>query len=330
MSILVTGGAGYIGTHTLVELMNAGYDVVVLDNFAGSHPAALSRVERITGQPVVCRQADLLNREQVDRVFREHAIEAVIHFAGLKSVGESVRLPLSYYHNNVAGTLQLCEAMRRHGVKKLVFSSSAAVYGMADSDRIAEDAPLAPVTPYGRTKHMIELILRDLHQADGDWGIAILRYFNPVGAHESGWIGEVPGDAPASLLASIAQVAAGKRDRLYIYGNNYDTPDRTGVRDFIHVVDLAAGHVKALEKAASKPGVHVYNLGTGVRVRRPQAGGCGEKRGGSFPGQPGARLEGGPNVGRHVPGRMELGTKQPERVPANVKKTSNGWIDGCR
>ncbi|GHH97866.1 UDP-glucose 4-epimerase GalE [Neobacillus kokaensis] len=264
MAILVTGGAGYIGSHTCVELLNAGYDIIVVDNFSNSKPESLSRVKEITGKEVRFYEVDLLDREGLDEVFAQNTIEAVIHFAGLKAVGESVSIPLHYYHNNITGTLILCEIMKKYEVKKLVFSSSATVYGMPERVPISEDFPLSATNPYGRTKLMIEEILRDLYVADNDWSIALLRYFNPIGAHESGRIGEDPNGIPNNLMPFITQVAVGKLEQLQVFGNDYPTIDGTGVRDYIHVVDLANGHLKALEKIISANGVEAYNLGTGT------------------------------------------------------------------
>ncbi|WP_053360616.1 UDP-glucose 4-epimerase GalE [Bacillus sp. FJAT-27251] len=264
MAILITGGAGYIGSHTCLELLNAGYEVVVLDNYSNSKPESLRRVKEITGKDLHFHEADLLDRPKVEEVFEKHQIEAVIHFAGLKAVGESVSIPLHYYHNNITGTLILCEAMMKHGVKNLVFSSSATVYGMPDQVPISEDFPLGATNPYGRTKLMIEEILRDLYTADNSWSIALLRYFNPVGAHESGRIGEDPNGIPNNLMPFITQVAVGRLQELQVFGNDYPTTDGTGVRDYIHVVDLALGHLKALEKVTSSKGVEAYNLGTGT------------------------------------------------------------------
>jgi UDP-glucose 4-epimerase len=264
MSILVTGGAGYIGSHTCVELLNAGYDLVVVDNFSNSKMDSLNRVKELTGKDVTFYEVDLLNRESVDKIFKQHSIEAVIHFAGLKAVGESVSLPLHYYHNNITGTLILCDVMKQYGVKNLVFSSSATVYGMPDTVPISEDFPLGATNPYGRTKLMIEEILRDVYVADEGWSIALLRYFNPIGAHESGRIGEDPNGIPNNLMPFITQVAVGKLKQLSVFGNDYPTIDGSGVRDYIHVVDLAHGHLKALEKVMSSNGVEAYNLGTGT------------------------------------------------------------------
>lgn len=265
MSILVTGGAGYIGSHTCVELLNAGYDVVVVDNLCNSCEESLKRVARITGKMPTFYEADLLDRDEVDHIFDVECIDSVIHFAGLKAVGESVYKPLEYYHNNITGTLILCDVMREHGVKNLVFSSSATVYGSPKTVPIKEDFPLSVTNPYGRTKLMLEEILQDFYVADPEWNIILLRYFNPIGAHESGLIGEDPKGIPNNLVPYITQVAVGKLKCLGVFGDDYDTPDGTGVRDYIHVVDLAIGHVKAIEKLnKEKGGVYIYNLGTGV------------------------------------------------------------------
>ncbi len=264
MSILVTGGAGYIGSHTCVELLNAGYDVVVLDNLYNSSAEALRRVEKITGKKLTFYKADLLDREALEHIFEKEAIDAVIHFAGLKAVGESVAKPLEYYDNNITGTLNLCRVMQAHDVKNIVFSSSATVYGQPAFVPITEACPKGTCTnPYGWTKWMIEQILTDLHTADAAWNVILLRYFNPIGAHESGLIGENPKGIPNNLVPYITQVAVGKLEKLGVFGDDYDTPDGTGVRDYIHVADLAAGHVKAIEKLESHPGVVTYNLGTG-------------------------------------------------------------------
>ncbi len=264
MSILVTGGAGYIGSHTCVELLNAGYSVVVVDNLCNSSRKAIERVEEITGKPVTFYEADLLDREAMNRIFEAEQIDSVIHFAGLKAVGESVQKPLEYYYNNLTGTLILCEVMRSHGVKDIVFSSSATVYGNPAFVPITEDCPKGEITnPYGQTKAMLEQILTDLHRADPEWNVILLRYFNPIGAHKSGKIGEDPKGIPNNLVPYIAQVAVGKLPCLGVFGDDYDTPDGTGVRDYIHVVDLALGHVKAVQKLADKEGVSIYNLGTG-------------------------------------------------------------------
>ncbi len=264
MAILVTGGAGYIGSHTCVELLNAGYEVVVIDNLYNSSEKALERVEQITGKSVKFYQGDLLNREDIEKVFENETIDSVIHFAGLKAVGESVSKPLEYYHNNITGTLILCDVMRNHGCKKIVFSSSATVYGDPAFVPITEECPKGQITnPYGQTKGMLEQILTDLHVGDSEWRVILLRYFNPIGAHKSGLIGEDPKGIPNNLVPYIAQVAVGKLEKLGVFGNDYPTPDGTGVRDYIHVVDLAVGHVKAIEKLASVDGVEIYNLGTG-------------------------------------------------------------------
>lgn len=263
MAILITGGAGYIGSHTCVELLNAGYEVIVLDNFLNSKPEALNRIKQITGKSFPIYQVDLLEMEMVEQVFLENDIDAVIHFAGLKATGESVNIPLSYYYNNITGTIILCEMMKRYHVKKLVFSSSATVYGIPEKVPIAEDAPLFTLNPYGRTKLMIEEILRDLIISDSGWSISLLRYFNPVGAHKSGLIGEDPNGIPNNLMPYITQTAVGKLKELSVFGNEYPTIDGTGVRDYIHVVDLAVGHVRALEKVLSSTRIEAYNLGTG-------------------------------------------------------------------
>ena len=263
MSILVTGGAGYIGSHACIELLQAGYEVVVIDNLSNSKEVSIKRVQEITGKLLKFYKADLLDREALDIIFNEQHIESVMHFAGLKAVGESVSIPLKYYYNNITGTLTLCEIMKKHGVKNLVFSSSATVYGNPHKVPISEDFPLSATNPYGRTKLMIEEILRDLYTAEGGWNIAILRYFNPVGAHAGGKIGEDPNGIPNNLVPYITQVAIGKLKELNVYGNDYATPDGTGVRDYIHVVDLALGHLKALEKLKTNPGIVTYNLGTG-------------------------------------------------------------------
>ena len=264
MSILVTGGAGYIGSHTCVELLEEGYEVVVVDNLCNSSREALDRVEQITGKKITFYPVDLLDREALHQVFEKEQIDAVIHFAGLKAVGESVAKPLEYYWNNITGTLILCDEMRSHGVKNIVFSSSATVYGDPATVPIKEDFPLSVTNPYGRTKLMLEEILRDLYHADSEWNTIILRYFNPIGAHVSGLIGEDPKGLPNNLAPYITKVAAGKLQVLGIFGSDYDTPDGTGVRDYIHVVDLAKGHVKSIEQLAQKPGIRTYNLGTGT------------------------------------------------------------------
>lgn len=263
MAVLITGGSGYIGSHTCVELLNAGYEIIVVDNLANSHMESLQRVRSITGKDFKFYQIDLMDQERLDRVFAQNEIEAVIHFAGLKAVGESVRLPLRYYDNNITGTLALCKVMESYGVKRLVFSSSATVYGLQERVPISEELPLSATNPYGRTKLMIEEILRDLYHSDSKWSIALLRYFNPVGAHKSGRIGEDPNGVPNNLMPYITQVAVGRLKELQVYGNDYPTPDGTGVRDYIHAVDLAQGHLKALDKVNATTGVDAYNLGTG-------------------------------------------------------------------
>jgi UDP-glucose 4-epimerase len=262
--VLVTGGAGYIGSHMCVELLQAGYDVTVLDNLSNSSTAALEAVHRITQTPLRFVEADLRNASAVRAVFDQATFDAVLHFAGLKAVGESVEKPLTYYDNNVHGTLNLLEAMQAHEVRTLVFSSSATVYGIPEQMPIREDFPTDPINPYGRTKLQIEHILRDLHAADPAWRISILRYFNPVGAHASGEIGEDPNDIPNNLMPYIAQVAVGRLEKLRVFGNDYPTHDGTGVRDYIHVVDLAQGHLKALEFLEAAGGCHIHNLGTGT------------------------------------------------------------------
>lgn len=264
MNILVTGGAGYIGTHTCLELMEAGYKVIVLDNLSNSSREGLRRVEELTGKRVDFHEVDLLDLDAVQHVFRSCTdIDAVIHFAGLKAVGESVEQPQRYYENNISGTLNLTRAMAEHNVKNIVFSSSATVYGDPATVPITEDFPLSCTNPYGRTKLMVEDILTDLHVADPEWNVGLLRYFNPVGAHKSGRIGENPNGIPNNLMPYISQVAVGTLQELSVFGDDYPTPDGTGVRDYIHVVDLAKGHLKALEKLSSNPGVVIYNLGTG-------------------------------------------------------------------
>ena len=264
MRILVTGGAGYIGSHTCVELLNQGHEVVVFDNLYNSSEEALKRVEKITGKTLTFYKADMLDRDAMEEIFSKEKIDAVIHFAGLKAVGESVAKPLEYYYNNITGTLILCDVMRKHGVKKIIFSSSATVYGDPAFVPITEECPKGKITnPYGQTKAMLEQILTDFHTADPEWNVILLRYFNPVGAHESGLIGEDPKGIPNNLTPYITQVAVGKLKEVGVFGNDYDTPDGTGVRDYIHVVDLAIGHVKALKKFEDKPDVYIYNLGTG-------------------------------------------------------------------
>ncbi|MGB9674491.1 MAG: UDP-glucose 4-epimerase GalE [Anaerolineales bacterium] len=262
MKILVTGGAGYIGSHTCVELLNAGFDVIIVDNLRNSKKSAINRVEEITQRKVDFFQLDLRDKAALDKVFANQSIDAVLHFAGLKAVGESVQFPLEYYDNNVYGSIVLFQLMQQYGVRKLVFSSSATVYGSPEKMPISEDYPIAPLNPYGQTKAMIEQILRDIYRADPSWQITLLRYFNPVGAHPSGKIGEDPNGIPNNLFPFITQVAVGRLPYLRVFGNDYPTPDGTGIRDYIHVVDLALGHLRALERL-SKPGVYIYNLGTG-------------------------------------------------------------------
>ncbi len=264
MKILVTGGAGYIGSHTVLELIKAEFEVVVVDNLSNSCPEAIKRVERLAGKPIRFYEADILNKDAMREIFQKEQIDAVIHFAGLKAVGESCRLPLQYFRNNLSGTITLLEVMQEFCVKKLVFSSSATVYGDPATVPVTEEFPLSATNPYGRTKLMIEDMLRDLYQSDSSWYIAILRYFNPIGAHESGEIGEDPNGIPNNLVPYVAKVAAGVLERINVFGNDYDTPDGTGIRDYIHVVDLAIGHIRAIEKLEENPGVVTYNLGTGV------------------------------------------------------------------
>ena len=266
MSVLITGGAGFIGSHTAVEFLNAGYDIVIVDNFCNSKPVVLDRIREITGKDFKFYKADLLDVEAIDRIFDENPdIDSCIHFAGLKAVGESVRKPLEYYHNNVTGTLRLCESMSRHGVKTIVFSSSATVYGAPDTVPIKETARVGNATnPYGETKVMIERILRDIYVSDNEWRVSVLRYFNPIGAHKCGRIGEDPNGIPNNLMPYITKVAAGKLPYLHVFGNDYDTHDGTGVRDYIHVVDLARAHLKALEAAKRLGGIDYFNIGTGT------------------------------------------------------------------
>lgn len=263
MNILVTGGAGYIGSHTVVELLEFGHEVIVVDNLSNSKKEALDRVEEITGKKLHFYETDLLNRREIENIFSSHSIDAVIHFAGYKAVGESVAKPIEYYHNNITSTIILCDVMKNYDVRDIVFSSSATVYGDPEKVPIKEDSPVTAINPYGRTKLFIEHILRDLHVSDKEWNIALLRYFNPVGAHESGRIGEDPNDIPNNLMPYITQVAVGKLEKLSVFGDDYPTHDGTGVRDYIHVVDLADGHLKALNKLQENPGVVTYNLGTG-------------------------------------------------------------------
>ena len=263
MKILVTGGAGYIGSHTCVELLNNGYEIAVLDNLDNSCVESMNRVKKICGKDFKFYEVDLLDYAATEKVFEENDFDAVIHFAGLKAVGESVRMPLRYYHNNITGTLNLLDIMDKHNVKKIVFSSSATVYGDPHTVPIKEDFPLSCTNPYGQTKLDIEYILKDLSKSDPEWGVVLLRYFNPVGAHESGLIGEDPNGIPNNLIPYISQVAIGKLECLSVFGDDYDTKDGTGVRDYIHVVDLARGHVKAVQKLEDAPEVRIYNLGTG-------------------------------------------------------------------
>lgn len=264
MKILVTGGAGFIASHTNVELLNAGYDVVVVDNLVNSSKESVARVEELTGKKISFYEEDLLNEKAIDAIFEKENIDSVIHFAALKAVGESCQIPLRYFDNNLTGTLNLLKVMEKHGVKSIVFSSSATVYGKPESVPIREDFPLSVSNPYGRTKLIIEDMLRDIYKSDNEWDIALLRYFNPIGAHESGMIGENPHGIPNNLLPYVAKVAAGQLECVNVFGDDYDTPDGTGVRDYIHVVDLATGHIKALEKLVTHPGLVTYNLGTGV------------------------------------------------------------------
>jgi UDP-glucose 4-epimerase len=266
MKVLIAGGAGFIGSHTCIELLNAGYEIVVVDNFMNSNPEALKRVRDLTNKDFKFYEVDLLDKHKLEAVFAENTFEAVIHFAGLKAVGESVQFPLNYYHNNITGTLVLCDIMQKFNVKKLVFSSSATVYGEPEHVPIPENSRLESTNPYGRTKLMIEEILRDLYISDNGWSIALLRYFNPIGAHHSGRIGEDPNGIPNNLLPYITQVAVGKLKELNVFGNDYPTSDGTGVRDYLHVVDLAIGHMRALEKIRMTSGVEAYNLGTGKGV----------------------------------------------------------------
>lgn len=263
MAILITGGAGYIGSHTCVEMLNSGYDVVVIDNLDNSSSESLRRVEKITGKKVKFYEKDVRDHAALEEIFRENNIEAVIHFAGLKAVGESVREPLMYYENNLESTITLLNVMRSFNVKRIVFSSSATVYGLAKEMPLKEGMPTGAINPYGRTKLFIEEILRDLYVSDNEWTIALLRYFNPIGAHKSGLIGEDPKGIPNNLMPYISQVAVGKLEKLHVFGNDYNTPDGTGVRDYIHVVDLAVGHVKAVEWALKSKGCEEINLGTG-------------------------------------------------------------------
>ena len=263
MTVLVTGGAGYIGSHTVIELLNSGNQVIIVDNFYNSQPEVLKRIKELSGKDFKFYEVDVLNKEDLTKVFEENKIDSVIHFAGYKAVGESVEKPLEYYHNNLTSTFILCEVMKKFGVKNLVFSSSATVYGLNNISPLKEDLPLSTTNPYGTTKLMIEQILNDLWNSDKEWSIALLRYFNPIGAHESGRIGENPNGIPNNLMPYITQVAVGKREKLSIFGSDYDTVDGTGVRDYIHVVDLAKGHIKALEKHSKINKIEAYNLGAG-------------------------------------------------------------------
>jgi UDP-glucose 4-epimerase len=265
MAILVTGGAGFIGSHTCVELLNAGYEIVVVDNYYNASPKALERVKELTGKDFKSYNCDVRDSEGMDKIFKENKIDAVIHFAGLKAVGESCQKPIEYYDNNIGGTLKLCDVMRNNGCKNIVFSSSATVYGMNNASPLKETMKTGGTTnPYGTTKYMIEIILEDIYKSDNEWNVTLLRYFNPIGAHESGRIGENPNGIPNNLMPYITQVAIGKRPYLSVYGDDYDTPDGTGVRDYIHVVDLADGHVKAVKNILDgNKGVQIFNLGTG-------------------------------------------------------------------
>lgn len=263
MKILLTGGAGYIGSHTLVELLNQNHEITVIDNLSNSKIESIKRVKTITGKELIFNKIDLCNIIELEKVFSSNQFEAVIHFAGLKAVGESVQKPLLYYYNNITGTINLCQMMIKNDIKNIVFSSSATVYGNPTSVPITEDFPIKPANPYGNTKYIIETILKDIQIANPDWNVIILRYFNPVGAHESGLIGEDPNGIPNNLMPYISQVAVGRLPYLKVYGNDYPTKDGTGIRDYIHVVDLAQGHLKALDKLSTKPGYCIYNLGTG-------------------------------------------------------------------
>lgn len=264
MKILLTGGAGFIGSHTYVELLNAGHEAVIVDNFYNASERVMERLETITGKPVCWYNVDVCDKEGLEKVFADHAFDAVIHFAGYKAVGESVHKPLEYYRNNLDSTLTLCDVMRTFGVKRIVFSSSATVYGVTDEMPLVETMPTGCTNPYGWTKYMNEQILRDVSHANPDWAVALLRYFNPIGAHESGMIGEDPVGIPNNLMPYITQVASGKLEKLRVFGNDYNTHDGTGVRDYIHVVDLAQGHVAACEYLMNSVGCDVFNLGTGV------------------------------------------------------------------
>lgn len=263
MNILVTGGAGYIGSHTCVELLNAGYDIVVLDNLSNSSEKSLEAIKALTGKDFPFYKVDMLDYEGMEKVFKENKIDSIIHFAGLKAVGESTQIPIKYYHNNITGTLHMLDLMEKYDVNNVVFSSSATVYGMPKTVPITEDFPLSTTNPYGSTKLMIEQIMTDVQKANPKLSVTLLRYFNPIGAHKSGTMGEDPKGIPNNLLPYVAQVAVGKLEKVHVFGNDYPTSDGTGVRDYIHVVDLALGHLKAIEKKSNIPGVHIYNLGTG-------------------------------------------------------------------
>ncbi|MDO5123255.1 MAG: UDP-glucose 4-epimerase GalE [Eubacteriales bacterium] len=264
MSILITGGAGYIGSHTCVEMLEAGYDVVVADNLSNSSIEAINRVEKLTGKKIKFYEVDVCDKSELEKIFSENTVDAVIHFAGYKAVGESVKEPLMYFENNLISTLSLLDVMKRHGVKKIVFSSSATVYGAAETVPLTEEMPLSAINPYGRTKLMIEDILRDLYASDSEWSIALLRYFNPIGAHKSGIIGESPRGIPNNLMPYISMVAVGRLEKLSVFGDDYKTADGTGSRDYIHVVDLAKGHVKAIAWTENNKGCEAFNLGTGT------------------------------------------------------------------
>ena len=263
MGILVTGGAGYIGSHTCLALLEAGLEVIVIDNLSNGTEISLKRIQKLVGQSLTFHQVDLLDRAGLTAIFERHAIDSVVHFAAFKAVGESVTRPLTYYHNNITGTINLCQVMQEHNVKNLVFSSSATVYGNSTTVPVTEDFPLTAISPYGQTKLIGEQILKDLCHADSTWNVALLRYFNPVGAHESGQIGEDPNDIPSNLMPYVSQVAVGKLGQVRVFGGDYPTPDGTGIRDFIHVVDLADGHLRALKRLTENPGLVIYNLGTG-------------------------------------------------------------------
>ncbi|MDQ0114822.1 UDP-glucose 4-epimerase GalE [Paenibacillus harenae] len=263
MAILVTGGAGYIGSHTCIELLEAGHELIVVDDFSNSKPEALKRIRELTNKSFAFYELNVMDQAGLERIFENHSVEAVIHFAGLKAVGESVRIPLKYYQTNMMSTLVLCETMNKYGIHKLVFSSSATVYGSPEQVPLTESSKTGATNPYGHTKLMLEQVLQDLAASDPRWGISILRYFNPIGAHISGRIGENPNGIPNNLMPYISQVAVGKLEQLSVYGNDYDTIDGTGVRDYIHVVDLARGHLKALQRLLDHAGIHIYNLGTG-------------------------------------------------------------------